>query len=124
VPLRRRTSIASLPLLAAIALPLSGCYDDVDSFVVAKAKQDCKRMRQCHRATFEDNHRGDMGECRSDLEKVYFDLADIAEALGWEYDPDGGKECISVSRKLRNDCSDGATADIAEACDDLADWRG
>ena len=116
--------LVALPLLASLGLPLTGCYNDLDSFVVAKAKQDCRRMRECDRAAFDDNHRGEMGECRSDLEDLYFDAADVAEALGWEYDPDGGKECIQVSRKLHNDCSDEADADIAEACDDLADWDG
>jgi hypothetical protein len=105
-----------------VGLSLSGCYNDVDSFVQAKAKQDCKRMRECFRSRFEDNHRGEMGECRADLEEAYFDAVEVAEAVGLEYDPDGGKECIAVSRDLRNDCSDQASADITEACDDLADF--
>lgn len=108
--------------LLLTSLSLSGCYNDVESFVVAKAKQDCRRMRECFTDQFEDNHRGDMGECRDDLEDAYFRLVDIAEAAGLEYDPDGGKECIAISRDLHNDCSSSATADIAEACDDLADF--
>lgn len=114
--------LTAATLLVGLSLPLSGCYNDVDSFVVAKAKQDCKRMRECNRTQFEDNHHGDMGECRSELEDLYFDAVELAETLGLEYDPDAGKECIAVSRDLRNDCSDGASADIAEACDDLADF--
>jgi hypothetical protein len=118
----RPPALLTATLLFGASLSLSGCYNDVDSFVVAKAKQDCRRMRECNPDQFEDNHRGDMGECRDDLEDAYFNLVETAENVGLEYDPDGGKECIAVSRDLHNDCSDRATLDIAEACDDLADF--
>ena len=118
----RPPALLGATLLLGASLSLTGCYGDVESFVQAKAKQDCKRMRECNPDAFENNHRGEMGECREDLEAAYFQAVEIAEALGLEYDPDGGQECIAVSRDLRKDCSAEATVDIGEACDDLADF--
>src|SRR5690606_42150732 len=63
-------------------------------------------------SAFDNNLRGEMAECRSDLEDAYFDAVDLLEGLGWEYDPDGGKECISAKRSLRNDCSNDASQEI------------
>jgi len=114
--------MVAVPLLASLSL--SGCYNDVESFVEASAKLDCKRMRECNNSAFVNNHRGEMAECRSDLEDAYFDAVDLLEGLGWEYDPDGGKECISAKRSLRNDCSNDASQEIAESCNDVADWGG
>lgn len=108
-------------LVALFALGLGsllacGCYGDVESFVIAKAKQDCKRERYCFRASFVNNHDDDMSECRDDQEDFYFDAVDVAEAVGWEYDPDAGAECVQVSRQLRRDCSHDADEEIGDAC--------
>ena len=106
-------------VLAALTLVVSvfaGCYGDSDSFIVAKAKQDCVRLAECNRSFFEDAYDGDMARCQEQQEELQDAFRDLAEVLA-DYDPEEGKKCVSVSRSLRKDCSNAADDDIADACD-------
>ena len=96
---------------------LSGCYNDADSFIVAKAKHDCIRFAECNAALFEDIYGGNMDECRVKQEDLLDGIRDIAEGLGGEYDPAEGKECMAATRSLKRDCSNGADDEIGDACD-------
>ncbi len=116
-----RRAAALLTGLSFLLLP--GCYADVESFAVASAKQECKRLKKCNLTAFIERHDEDMGQCRSDLEERNLNTADTLELGGWEYDQDAGQECVSVQRELRSDCSNDATEDINRACDDLF-WDG
>lgn len=105
-----------VPFVGLAALLSSGCYSDVESFATAKAKQDCKRIQECNRSRFVDDFNDDMSRCREDIEDLILDAADIAEAIGWDYDADSGRECVKASRQLRKDCSDDASEEIADVC--------
>jgi len=111
---RAATLLTGLSLLL-----LPGCYADVESFAVASAKQECKRIAECDRSRFVDQYRDDMGRCRTEVEDTILDSADIAEEFGWEYDQENGQRCIETQRELRNDCSDDATREIDDDCLDV-----
>ncbi len=108
---------ATLGLSTALVLLLSGCYSDVDSFVVAKAKQDCKRLASCNASFFSDLYDDDLDECRSNTEDNLQTGFDILEVFGREYDPKQGRTCVSATRHARNDCSAGGDDDVFDACD-------
>lgn len=112
---------ATLGLTTALVLLLSGCYSDVDSFVVAKAKQDCKRFANCNASLFADLYDDDLNECRASTEDLLQTGIDIAEAFGQEYDPKQGRSCVSATRAARNDCSSGGDDDVFDACDRVLD---
>jgi len=108
---------ATLGLSTALVLLLSGCYSDVDSFIVAKAKQDCKRLASCNASFFSDAYDDDLDKCREDGEDLLQAIYDIGDAFGGEYDPEQGRTCVSATRKARNDCSAGGDDDVRDACD-------
>lgn len=111
--LRRLAVVTSLVVLYA------GCYADTDSYVPALAKQSCKRQKRCDNGDFVDQHNGDMGRCRDDVEDDLFELEDLLLRGGWEYDQDAGQKCIATMKDFRTDCSDDADREIAEACNDV-----
>ncbi len=112
---------ATLGLSTALVLLLSGCYSDVDSFVVAKAKQDCKRLASCNASFFSDVYDDDLDKCRATEEDALQTGIDILEAFGREYDPEQGRTCVSATRAARNDCSSGGDDDVFDACDRVLD---
>lgn len=120
---RSHSPVVLLPLLASLSLPAAGCYSDVESFAFASAKQYCRRLEECNRGAFVDRYDGDMDRCRDDAEGNLLDEADRLELIGWEYDPDAGRECVQAQRDLRKDCSNEADQDIARVCDDVL-WDG
>jgi hypothetical protein len=113
--------LVALPLLASLALPLSGCYSDVESFAKVAAKHGCKRLRECDKARFDDEYDGDLGRCKDDAYTDYLDLNDMLETLGCDYSPDGAQDCDKMIRSLKTDCSDDADQDIVDACEDAYD---
>ena len=107
---------ATLGLTTTFALLLGGCYGDVDSFIVAKAKQDCKRLASCNASFFEDAYDGDLNECRATQEDIVEGVYDFVNLFG-DYDPDEGRKCVSATRSARNDCSDAGDDEVQDACD-------
>lgn len=116
IPRRLAPSLVALPLLSALALPLSGCYADIESFAEKGAKHWCTRLENCNRSAFEDLYDGDMERCRSDVHEAILDFDDTKEDLGCTYDAEDGKRCIQSARKVRNDCSDDADALMLDDC--------
>ena len=107
---------ATLGLTTTFALLLSGCYGDAESFIVAKAKQDCKRLASCNASFFEDAYDGDMNECRAAQEDIVEAAYDLLNIFG-DYDPEEGRKCVSATRANRNDCSDAGDDEISDSCD-------
>ncbi len=107
---------ATLGLTTTFVLLLSGCYNEPDSFIVAKAKQDCKRLASCNASFFSDAYDDDMNECRAAQEDIVEAFYEFSELFG-EYDPEEARKCVSATRAARNDCSDAGDDDVADACD-------
>lgn len=113
--------LLALPLLASLAVPLTGCYSDVEAFAKKAAKHSCQRLRECDKTRFDDEYGGDLGRCRDDAYTDFLDLGDGLEALGCDYDPDGAAECDKAIRQAKSDCSDEADQDIVDACEEIYD---
>lgn len=113
--------LLALPLLAALALPLSGCYSDPEAFAKTAAKHSCKRLRECDKTRFDDEYGGDLGRCKDDAYTDFLDIGDGLEALGCDYDPDGAAECDKAIRQAKSECSSDADQDIADACEEVYD---
>lgn len=116
---RRPALLASLPLLASLVLPLTGCYGDVESFAKTASKHSCKRLRECDKAVFDEEYGGDLERCKDESYTDFLAINDELEALGCDYVPDGGKECGNAIRKAKTDCSDSADEQIGDACEDV-----
>lgn len=112
---------ATLGLLSALVVLLPGCYNDEGDFIVTKAKMDCIRIAECDGSRFANQYDNDMDQCRRNLEDFWDGIGDLADLIGQEYDPDGGRECISVSRANKRACGAGPTDDINDACDRIYD---
>jgi hypothetical protein len=124
VNLRRPALLASLPLLASLSLPLTGCYGDEEAFAKTTAKHSCKRLRECDKSQFDDMYGGDLQRCRDEQYTDFLDAADIAADFNCEYDSDQGQACGSTVRELKTDCSDDADRDIVDACEEVFDCPG
>jgi len=107
---------ATFGFTTTLVLLLSGCYGDADAFIVAKAKQDCKRLASCNASFFEDVYDGDMDKCRETQEDIIEVAYNLLDRIG-DYDPEEGRECVSATRAARNDCSDGGDDEVQDACD-------
>ncbi|MCH9684408.1 MAG: hypothetical protein K0V04_23440 [Deltaproteobacteria bacterium] len=108
------------PLLVSLLVTTaSGCYSDVDGYVVARARHGCKRLERCNRSVYDELHDGDRAKCREDSEDALFAVADGLALTSWEYEPDAGRACIKAYRSNRRDCSADADAEIARECADV-----
>ncbi len=116
-----RLVLTAFPL---VLIALSGCYGDKESFAKAAAKQSCKRLAECNRSVFDNQYKGDMDRCSDDVRTDLLDGFDALEALGCDYDPDQGRECIKVAKQLNNECSTDSDQDIGDACEEVFDCPG
>ena len=106
--------------LAAFVVTLgatTGCAGNPEQLAKTKARMDCKRLKECNKAAFDDDYGGDLGRCKGAIEDDYLDIADDADDRGCDYDKENGQQCVKTSRKFKNDCSEDADREIAEDCD-------
>lgn len=119
--MRPRSLCLSLLSLAALA----SCYSSADKFSAKVAKYECTWLEECAKSQFEDQYDGDRAKCRDEVQDGIEELIDAAEALGCEYDPDGGKECGNALRKSQKECSSDEFEDNLDgACDEYLDCPG
>ena len=115
--------VASVSIL--LSLPVGGCYDNVETFAKRAAKHGCKRMRECEQADFDDQYGGDLGRCRDERYTDFLNVHDnFLDEIGCDYVPDEAQECVATVRGNRNECSEAADDDIADACDRVYDCPG
>lgn len=99
-----------LPYLTASLLAAGCTYEDVDRFIPAVAKQECKRQKRCNGLTRTNG----VKYCRNSLENLLYTLAELSR---WEYDEQAGRACIETFREHRGDCSEQADRIIKATCE-------
>lgn len=112
----RTALLFSVPLLATLCLPLTGCYGNPEAFAKNASKPFCKRVRECDRSLFEEEYGGDLDRCEDETYTDFLDYNDLLEDIGCDYDPGDGRHCGATIRSLKNDCSRDADQEITDAC--------